>query len=146
MIKMNFSALIQAPPAQVWDAMLGIDTYKIWTEAFCAGSYFVGSWDKGEEIRFLAPNGSGMTSVIAENRLHEFVSIKHLGFVSNGVDDTSSEAIMSWAPAYENYSFVCVGDATQLNIDLDIVVEYEQYMKDTWPVALEKLKAICEGP
>ena len=145
MIKMKFSALIKAPPEQVWDAMLGIATYKIWTEAFCVGSYFVGSWTKGEEIRFLSPDGSGMTSVIAENRLHEFVSIKHLGFISDGVDDVSSEAILSWAPAYENYNFVRVGDATQLNIDLDIVAEYEKYMKDTWPVALEKLKAICEG-
>jgi ADP-ribosylglycohydrolase len=35
---------------------------------FMEGSYFEESWNAGERIRFLAPDGTGMTSVIAENR------------------------------------------------------------------------------
>lgn len=59
------------------------ETFKAWTAEFAEGSYFEGSWNAGRKIRFLVPDGSGMTSTIAESRPHEFISIKHLGIVAN---------------------------------------------------------------
>ena len=47
-----------------------------------------------------------MVSEIAENKPNEFISIRHLGYIANGIEDTQSEAIRAWAPAYENYTFV----------------------------------------
>ena len=35
---LNFEIDIHAPRACVWDAMLGPDTYRAWTAAFCEGS------------------------------------------------------------------------------------------------------------
>src|SRR5512134_3383911 len=84
---LHFTTLIQAPRQTVWDTMLGPATYRIWTAAFTQGSYFEGSWEEGERIRFLAPDGRGMTAQTAENRKHEFISIKHLGYVKDGVED-----------------------------------------------------------
>ncbi len=98
-----------------------------------------------ERIRFLSPDGCGMTSVIAENRPHEFLSIRHLGIIKDGVEDTESEEARSWAPAYENYSFSASGTATELAVDMDVTPEFEEYMVKTWPKALAKLKAISES-
>lgn len=83
--------------------------------------------------------------MIARNRPYEFVSIKHLGIIKDGIDDTESEAARNWAPAYENYTFSDAGTATELKIDVDTAQAFETYMEDTWPKALAKLKALCEA-
>jgi uncharacterized protein YndB with AHSA1/START domain len=49
---LTFSVSIQAPRRLVWDTMLGAETYKAWTAAFCEGSSFTGSWDEGSKIQF----------------------------------------------------------------------------------------------
>ena len=141
---LTFEIAIRAPRARVWDIMLDPETYKAWTSAFCDGSYFVGSWDEGAKIQFLSPSGDGMTAVIAENRLHEFVSIRHLGVIEKGVEDTSSEKVRAWAPAYENYRFSDLPEGCRLTVTVDTVAEYEQYMRDTFPKALALLKELAE--
>jgi hypothetical protein len=141
---LHFSVVIHAPVALVWDAMLGTETYKVWTAEFCGGSYFEGSWSQGEKIRFLAPNGDGMVAVIAENRRHELVSIRHLGEISGGAEDTTSEKVRAWAPAYENYEFHSDKGSTEVRVSVDVTPEYESYMLDTYPKALNRLKLLCE--
>lgn len=91
MKSLRFATTIHAPRKAAWDAMLAPDTYRIWTGPFMEGSYYEGSWEKGARIRFLAPDGRGMASVIEENRLHEFLSIKHLGMIKDGVEDLESD-------------------------------------------------------
>ena len=142
---LHFATIIHAKREAVWEAMLAPETYELWTAEFTEGSYFEGSWAKGERIRFLAPNGSGMTSVIAESRHYEFLSIKHLGYIKDGVEDTESEAVRSWAPSFENYSFSDAGLSTELKVDMDVMEEFEEYMAKIWPKALSKLKVICES-
>jgi len=142
---LHFAAFIHANREAVWNAMLAPETYKIWTAEFSEGSYFEGSWAKGERIRFLSPDGCGITSVIAEHRPHEFLSIRHLGIIKDGVEDTESEEARSWAPAYENYSLSASGSSTELAVDMDVTPEFEEYMVKTWPKALAKLKAISES-
>jgi uncharacterized protein YndB with AHSA1/START domain len=145
MKKLHFSEEIRAPRSRVWQTMLADDTYRAWTAPFCEGSHYEGSWNEGDRIRFLAPNGSGMTAVIAESREPEFLSIKHLGEVVEGVEDTTSERVRAWAPAFENYTLSPANGGTEVKVDLDIAPEYEQYMRDTWPKALAKLKTLCEA-
>lgn len=143
--RLDFSATIGAPVELVWDTMLGAETYPRWTAPFTVGSYFVGSWQQGSRIRFLAPSGEGMVAEIAESRPREFVSIRHIGVVANDVEDTDSDAVRAWAPAYENYRFTPVPDGTRVDVEQDVMVGFEQYMMDTWPKALAALKALCEG-
>jgi hypothetical protein len=143
---LKFETTIDAPRARAWQTMLGPQTYQAWTSAFCEGSYYTGSWDQGAEIRFLSPTGDGMISMIAENRPHEFVSIRHLGVIEHGVEDTTSEKVRAWAPAYENYRFSDVPGGCLVTVTVDIVPEYEQYMLDTFPKALALLKGLCEQP
>ena len=146
---MHFEIVIKTPVQKVWNTMLGLETYKEWTSVFEPTSYYEGSWDKGSKIKFLGSGGSGMVSEIAENIPYEFVSIKHLGEMKNGVEDTTSEAVKKWLPAFENYTFTDKGTETLLAIDMEMESSPEsQAMKEMfegmWPKALLKLKEICE--
>lgn len=140
-----FSEVIHASREHVWKTMLDLESYKIWTSAFCGGSYYEGSWNEGDRIRFLSPDGGGMISVIAASRPAEYLSIKHLGFVSGGVDDVTSDAVRAWAPAFENYTFVPLASGMRLDISVEVLDEYVDYMNDAFPKALQKLKALCES-
>lgn len=143
---LHFDIHIQAPREQVWRHTLYSPGYEDWTSAFCAGSTYQGSWETGSKIRFLDPTGAGgMVSEIAEHRPAEYVSIRHLGFIRDGVEDTSSEAVRAWAPCYENYSFIDEGGGTHMRVALDLFGDYESYMMDTWPKALDRLKQLCES-
>jgi len=145
MKRLQFTTLIQAAPGQVWETMLGPVTYRIWTAAFMEGSYFEGTWTQGARMRFLAPGGNGLVSEIAELRPQAFLSIKHLGEIKNGVEDTESEAVRSWTPCFETYTFTPAGAATELTVDMDMTEAFEEYMAGAWPKALSLLKVLCEA-
>ena len=143
--RIQFTVDIQAPRATVWRHVISPESYEHWTSAFAEGSRFEGSWDQGSRIRFLSPTGDGMVSEIAESRLHEFMSIRHLGFIVNGVEDTTSEAVKAWAPAYENYTFIATPEGTRMVVDQDVAAEWEEHLSEAWPKALELLKALSES-
>jgi hypothetical protein len=145
MKRLQFSVHVAAPSSVVWETMLGRETYNDWTSAFAEGSTYEGAWGAGDRIRFLAPDGTGVTSVIAESRPQEFVSIKHLGLVEGGIEDTESDAVRAWAPAYENYTFRQLDYATEVVIDIDVTPDSEGYMTERWPLALGRLKLLCES-
>jgi uncharacterized protein YndB with AHSA1/START domain len=145
MKKLRYSIHIAAPVETVWRAMLDPETYRDWTSAFCAGSYFEGSWAQGATIRFLTPEGEGMFGRIAENRPHEFLSIELLGCIHGGIEDTTSEEARAWQPGYENYAFRAADGGTRLEIELDTTPEFEPYLQEAWPKALARLKAIGEA-
>ena len=145
MNRLHYEISIDAPRDKVWRTMLEQDTYRIWTTPFSEGSYYEGGWNRGDRIRFLGPGGSGgITSVIDESRPGEFLSIRHLGIIKDGVDDLESEEAKSWTPAFENYTFDESGGGTRLAVDLDVAAEHEASMNETWPKALQKLKELCE--
>ncbi|HYC83197.1 MAG TPA: SRPBCC domain-containing protein [Candidatus Paceibacterota bacterium] len=148
MEKLRFSIFINAPREKVWETMLNEDTYREWTKVFDPGSHYEGSWDEGSKILFLGPSKDGMeqgmVSRIKENRLHEFISIEHLGIVKDGVEDTTSEAAKKWAPAYENYAFVEKDGGTELSVEIDMEEENKKMFEEMWPKALQILKEITE--
>lgn len=148
MQKIHQTIFINAPREKVWKTMLEDATYREWTKAFNPTSRYEGSWDKGSKILFIGSdkdgNEGGMVSRIAENRPHEFVSIEHLGFYNNGVEDMENEEVKKWAGAHENYTFTTKGDGTELVIDLDIVESEKVTMEDMWKKALVQLKELAE--
>ena len=128
--------------------MLEDKTYRLWTEAFTEGSYYKGNWNQGSKILFLGPANDGkiggMVSRIKDNKLHEFISIEHLGEVYDGVEDTTSDRVKVWAGALENYTFINKNGKTELVVDLDINEEFIEMFEGMWPKALQKLKSLCE--
>lgn len=150
MQKLHFSVQINAPREKVWDTMLEDGTYREWTSTFNEGSYYEGNWETGSEIKFLGPGEdessglSGMYAKIEENRLHEFISIHHLGVIKNGEVDTTSDEVKKWAPAFENYTFADSEGGTLLTVDVDTNDEYKEIFEGMWPKALQTLKELCE--
>ncbi len=143
--RIQFTATIKAPVGVVWYHVTSPASYRNWASAFAQGCYFEGSWEQGAKIRFLSPGGGGMVSEIAENRKNEFISIRHVGFMASGAEDTTSEAILPWAPAYENYTFLALPEGTRMVIDLDVTADFEEDMNQAWPKALARLKNLSES-
>ncbi len=151
MKKLQFSIKINASAAKVYDRMLGISnktTYEQWTAMFNPTSTYEGSWNKGSRILFVGTDEKGekggMVSEIAENIPNRFVSIRHLGILKGDQQITEGPEVEKWAGGLENYSFEEGNGATMVNVEMDSVEDYVEYMNQTYPKALSKLKEICE--
>lgn len=127
--------------------MLQAEAYEVRSAAFCEGPCIVGSWEQGAKIHLLAPSADGMAAEIAENRLDEVVSIRHLGEERNGVEDTTSDKVCASAPAHENDPFTDAPQGCSVTAKLDTLPEYEDCLRKTAPQALAFLGAWCgAGP
>lgn len=124
--------------------MIDLESYKAWTSPLMEGSYYEGSWEKWAKIKFLSPDGWGMTAVIAENIPYKFISIQPVSILKDGVEDTESPEAKTWQDTYENYTFSETNSVTALRVDTSTTPEYEKYMNEAWPKALETLKNMCE--
>lgn len=144
MEKKQFTILIDAPREKVWNILWDDASYRDWTSVFMEGSRAETDWKKGSKALFLSGSGEGMVSRIEESIPNEFMSIKHLGVVKNGVEIIDDEKAKEWAGALENYTLEMVNGKTKLTIDMDIADEYKDYFQTTWPKALERVKELAE--
>lgn len=144
MERLHIAVWIDASREEVWDAMLDPESYAEWKAAFAEGSFFEGSWGEGEMMRFLTPQHRGTLARIAVFEPHEYISIEHVGIVKDGIEDTDSDEVREWAPAYENYTLIDDNSATEVRLDVDLIPGQEDEMGRLWPRALAHLKLICE--
>ncbi|PKV75727.1 SRPBCC family protein [Pontibacter ramchanderi] len=145
---LHYEISIQAPAEKVYRTMLDPEQYRAWTAVFHPTSHYKGSWEKGAKIQFLGLDekgvAGGMVSRIKENIPNKFISIEHLGLVQDGNEITSGPEVAEWAGALENYTFTEKQGETVLAVDVDTNQEYEAHFSETWPKALQKIKALCE--
>jgi hypothetical protein len=151
MKKLQFKVSINAPATRVYDCMLGINsksTYEQWTSLFNPTSTYEGSWDKGNKILFIGVDEKGekggMVSMIAENIPNRYVSIQHYGLLKADKEITEGPEVEKWATGFENYTFEENNGITTVTVDLDIAEDFLDYMNQTYPKALDKLKELCE--
>ncbi len=151
MKRVQFIVKINAPANKVYDLMLGISkklTYEQWTALFNPTSSYEGNWNKGSKMLFVGTdeNGEkgGMVSEIMENIPNQFISIRHYGLVKANEEITEGTEVEKWANGFENYMFEENNETTTVTVDLDTSEDFLDYMNETYPKALEKLKEICE--
>ena len=148
MHKLVFQIEIASSVSHVYKTMLAEESYRVWTSEFNPTSRYVGSWEKGAKILFVGEDASGlvggMVSRIAENIPEQLVSIEHLGVLHGDAEITEGPEVVDWAGAKENYSFKDINGKTLLTVEMDANEDFETYLRETWPKALEKLKSICE--
>lgn len=145
MEKLEFKIIIDAPKETVWNILISKNTYPEWTSVFCEGSRAETDWKKGSKALFVDDKNSGMVSIIEENEPYTFLSIKHLGEIKNGVEDTESEHVKSWAGCYENYTLKDIHNSTLWIVEMDVTPEFAVYMNDLWPKAQLKVKQMAEA-
>jgi hypothetical protein len=150
MEKIHETILINAPREKVWNVMLGDATYRDWTSVFNpGGSYYEGDWSEGSVMKFIGPDpetgeSGGMLSRVKENRKPEFISLEHYGIIKNGVEDTTSEEVKKWVPAFENYTLNEKDGGTEVVVDVDTEKDYLSLFEGMWPKALARLKELAE--
>jgi hypothetical protein len=151
MKRVQFIVKINAPANKVYDLMLGISkklTYEQWTALFNPTSSYEGNWNKGSKMLFVGTdeNGEkgGMVSEIMENIPSQFISICHYGLVKANEEITEGPEVEKWANGFENYTFEENNKTTTVTVDLDTTEDFLDYMNETYPKALEKLREICE--
>jgi hypothetical protein len=151
MEKLKFTVNINAPVSKVYDLMLGLNnksTYEQWTALFNPTSTYEGNWEKGTKILFIGVDEKGekggMVSRIVEHTPKRFVSIQHYGLLKGDKEITSGPDVEKWANGFENYTFKENAGTTTVTVDLDTTEEFLDYMNESYPKALDKLKEICE--
>lgn len=151
MKKIQFKERINAPAGKVYDLMLGLNdksTYEQWTAMFNPTSTYDGNWDKGSKIKFVGTDEKGekggMVSEIFDNIPNRFVSIRHYGILKGNEEITSGPDVEKWANGFENYTFEENNGSTTVTVDLDTTEDFLDYMNNTFPKALGKLKEMCE--
>ncbi len=151
MKKIQFTVSIQAPVEKVYDFMLGISnksTYEQWTALFNPTSTYEGDWKKGSKILFVGTDEKGekggMVSEVFDNLPNAFVSIRHYGLLKDSVEILDGPEVEQWANVFENYTFEETNGTTTVCVELDTIEDFLDYMNQTYPKALDKLKEICE--
>jgi uncharacterized protein YndB with AHSA1/START domain len=144
MEKMKFAVKINASREKVWDVLWDDKGYREWTSVFHEGSYAETDWKEGSDVRFLTPEGSGMYSTIARKIPNEFMSFRHIGEVKGGVNQPLDDKTKQWSGATENYTLRDDEGGTELVAEMDMDDEFAGYFKETFPKALDKVKAIAE--
>ena len=151
MKKLQFKISIHAPASRIYDFMLGMNsksTYEQWTSLFNPTSTYEGSWVKGSKILFVGVDEKGekggMVSRIVENRVNQFVSIQHYGLLKADKEITEGPEVEKWANGFENYRLEENNGTTTVTVDLDTTEDFLDYMNETYPKALGKLKELCE--
>ncbi len=151
MKKLQFQVSINAPVTKIFDFMLGINnksTYEQWTSLFNPTSTYEGSWDKGNKMLFIGVDEKGekggMVSRILENNPNRFVSIQHYGLIKADKEITEGPEVEKWANGFENYAFEENNGITKVTVELDTTDDFIDYMEQTYPKALDKLREICE--
>ncbi|HEY8919051.1 MAG TPA: SRPBCC domain-containing protein [Chitinophaga sp.] len=145
MEKQVFKIAVNAPREKVWNILWDDASYRDWTSVFSEGSRAETDWKKGSKVFFLDHKNEGMVATIAENIPNEYMSIEHLGFVKNGVEDMESPGVKEWAGAHENYTLKTVNGQTELTVDMDITEQYKDYFQQTFPKALDRVKTLAEN-
>ena len=143
--KLTYSITIDASREKVWHALFDDEPFRKWSSVFAEGSHFVGDWSEDSEIRFLTEDNDGMVSMIDANRPHAFMSIRHIGYIRQGVEDTTSDEVKSWTPAFENYMLKDAEGGTHLTVETDTFNDFVEYFNETWPKALLVVKEVAEA-
>ncbi|MFN8258330.1 MAG: SRPBCC domain-containing protein [Bacteroidales bacterium] len=144
MISKNFEINIKANAERVWFALWDDYNYRNWTSVFHEGSYAVSDWKEGSGIHFLIPSGSGMYSVIEENKPFQKMVFKHIGELKDFKEQPLNEETRQWSGALESYTLMEKDGETLLRAEFNSIEAHLGFFENYIPKALEKIKAAGE--
>ena len=145
MKRLEFKIDINAPAKKVWEILLNPESFKEMMTASYPGSYFKGQWKKGENIKFLSPDGAGTLANIVELRIYEYILAKHVAVINeDGTEDRNSEKAKTWIGSTEAYNFTERNGKTEVKVEVTTTPEWEEMFSEAWPKLLKKLKQMSE--
>ena len=145
MNRLHFSIDIKAEKTKIWNALWDDNSYRDWVSVFFEGSYAVtDNWKEGSTVLFLAPDKSGIYSIVEKHIPNEVIQFKHIGTVVNGKEQPIDDEKKTWSGASEIYRLAEGKDSNTLAVEIDVMDEHLEFMKSTFPKALEKIKNNCD--
>ncbi|MEX0312918.1 MAG: hypothetical protein AB3N18_01975 [Allomuricauda sp.] len=142
--RLQFSIDIKAEKAKIWKALWDENYYQDWVGVFFEGSYAItDNWKENSRVLFLVPDKSGIHSIIKKHVPNKTMSFKHIGNVLNGEVQPLDDEAKKWSGATETYTLTEEKNCTKLTVEIDVLDEHLDFMKDKFPKALEKVKNNC---
>jgi uncharacterized protein YndB with AHSA1/START domain len=138
--KLVFNIEVESTPEQLWKKLWDKKNYTYWAEPFCPGTYYDGDLKQGGRIHFLTPEGEGMYSDVAYLKENSVVAFSHIGVMKDHKELPVDEETEKWSGSFETYTLLPAGNKTRLKVEVDVVDKYVDYMKETFPLSLERLK------
>jgi uncharacterized protein YndB with AHSA1/START domain len=149
MKKLTFKIEINATVEHVFDTMVDPIHLLEWMSVFSTDSSFEGKWEKGESVIFKCFNEKGelcgLVCRIEEFIPNELIYIQPYGTLENGILFDKGEKVLGLDSTYEKYIFNQRENTTELIIEASAMDDYVQFFNETWPIALLKIKDICEN-
>ena len=142
--RLQFSIDIKAEKTTIWKALWDENSYRNWTNVFFEGSYAItDNWKEGSKVLFLAPDQSGIYSIIETHIPNKIMQFKHIGNVVKGKEQPIDDKTRTWSGATEIYTLTEGTDSITLAVEIDVLDEHLDFMTNTLPKALEKVKNNC---
>ncbi|MEM9361440.1 MAG: hypothetical protein AAGA43_02345 [Bacteroidota bacterium] len=144
--RLQFSIDIKAEKSNIWQVLWDEQSYRKWAGIFYEGSYVVAEddWGEGSKVLFLAPDESGIYSIIKTHIPNQIIQFEHIGNVLKGKEQPVDEETKKWSGATEKYSLTDSTNSNILTIEIDVLHEHQDFMKTKLPLALEKIKSLSE--
>ena len=142
--RLAFSIDIKAEKSTIWKALWNESSYRDWASVFFEGSYAVtDNWEEGSKVHFLAPDQSGIYSIIEKHIPNKIIRFRHIGNVLGGKEQAIDEETKKWSGATEIYTLTEGEKTNVLAVEIDVLDEHLEFMTKTFPQALEKVKNNC---
>ncbi len=142
--RLHFSIVIKSEKSKIWKTLWDEDSYRDWVSVFYEGSYAVtDNWEEGSKVLFLNPGENGIYSKIEKHVPNRIMKFKHLGNVVKGIEQPIDSETKKWSGTIEVYTLSDGDDGLKLTVEIDVLDEHLDYMKATFPKALERIKMNC---
>jgi hypothetical protein len=139
---LQFSIEINASQEKVWNTLWQDETFRDWASIIDPGTYLKGELKEGQEVQFISfENGYGVTSLVEKIIPGQFLLLRHH---ADTQESGKQEREKEWTGGTEEYALMETGGKTTLSTTFDVPQNLENYFKDTYPKALERVKVLAE--
>ena len=146
MKELNYKISINASKEDVWNTIVGPETYDQWVKAFSPNSTYKGEWKEGAEMLFWDPDMGGTTALLQVVKPYDLIVANHINTVTKeGVAETTGEMTEKWIGTTETYRLSEEDGFTTLSIEMKTDAAFEEMFDRCWPLALENIKKLSEG-
>ena len=144
--RLKFSIDIKAEKTKIWKALWNDSCYRDWVSVFYEGSYAItDNWEEGSKVLFLAPDQSGIYSIIETHIPNKTMQFKHIGNIVKGKEQPIDDETKKWSDATESYTITEGKDYNTLTVEIDVLDEHLDFMTTKLPKALEKVKYLSRN-
>lgn len=139
--------VINAPPQKVWKAVLSADSFSKWVSVFEGDNpHYKGEFAEGNIVRFLDAAGNGVIAKVLEYREAERAEWEYVGVMLKGSENyTDAPETEGWRGLHESFELSGCNGGVLFSVVSECPDSYAEYMNNTWPLALRKIKQLAEA-